>query len=260
MQLATMSRPLTSPCPGDVTAAIEPLPMTTRCTDCHLRELCLPSGLTGTELGRISELVYTKKRVKRNETLFRTGSDFQSLYAVRTGFFMMHALTEDGRDQVTGFKMAGEILGMEGIGTGSHQLDAVALEDGEVCVIPFAHLEALSSEVKGLQQQLHRIMSREMIQDQGIMMLLGGMRAEERVAAFLLSLSKRFLARGYSASEFHLRMTREEVGSYLGLKLETVSRVFSKLHDAGIIAVQQRHIRILNAEKLKALMNQGARE
>ncbi|MCX7163470.1 MAG: helix-turn-helix domain-containing protein, partial [Rhodocyclales bacterium] len=156
--------------------------------------------------------------------------------------------------QVTGFQMAGEILGMDGISTEVHACNAVALEDSEVCLIPFTELENLSSEIRTLQHHLHKVMSREIVRDHGVMMLLGTMRAEERLAAFLLNLSQRFTARGYSPAEFHLRMTREEIGSYLGLKLETVSRAFSRFQDEGLISVQQKHIRILDIRRLKTLL------
>jgi len=152
---------------------------------------------------------------------------------------------------VTGFHMAGEVLGMDGIGTGHHTADLIALEDSEVCVIPYSHLEEPS-----LQRQLHKVMSRELVRDQGVMTLLGTMKAEERLAAFLLNLSQRFGARGFSPSEFHLRMTRDEIGSYLGLSLETVSRLFSRFADDRLIAVQQKHIRILDVKGLKAVMFQ----
>ena len=143
---------------------------------------------------------------------------------------------------------------MDGIGTEEHNLNAIALEDSEVCVIPFSRLEEVSSSVPGLQRQVHKVMSREIVRDQGVMMLLGSMRAEERVAVYLLNLSQRFVARGYSPSEFHLRMTRDEIGSYLGLKLETVSRIFSRFQEEGLVAVQQKHIRILDVAGLKKLM------
>jgi CRP/FNR family transcriptional regulator len=226
----------------------------TVCSSCSLRELCLPMGLSREEIEHLDQLVYTRRRVKRGETLYRAGDAFNSLYAVRTGFFKSNVILEDGRDQVTGFHMPGEILGMDGIGTEAHTCNAHALEDGEVCVIPFARLEEVSREVRNLQHQFHKVMSREIVRDQGVMMLLGTMRAEERLAAFLINLSQRFVARGYSPSEFHLRMTREEIGSYLGLKLETVSRIFSKFQDQGLIAVQQKHIRILNTEGLQDLL------
>jgi CRP/FNR family transcriptional regulator len=158
-------------------------------------------------------------------------------------------ILEDGRIQVTGFHMAGEILGMDGIGTELHNADATALEDSEVCVIPYARLEEPT-----LQRQLQKVMSRELVRDQGVMMLLGTMKAEERLAAFLLNLSQRFVARGFSSSEFHLRMTRDEIGSYLGLSLETVSRLFSRFHDDELISVQQKHICIHDIAGLKAVM------
>ena len=151
--------------------------------------------------------------------------------------------------------MAGEIKGQGGIVNDHHTCDAVALEDAEVCVMPFDKLEQLSREIHTLQHHFHKVMSREIVRDHGVMMLLGTMRAEERLAAFLLNLSQRFTARGFSHAEFYLRMTREEIGSYLGLKLETVSRAFSKFQEEGYIAVQQKHIRILNVNGLKALMN-----
>ena len=225
----------------------------TQCSVCNLREVCLPCGLVGSTQELLDSLVYTRKRVKRGECLYRVGTGFDSLYAVRSGFFKSRVVLADGRDQVTGFHMAGEVLGMDGIGTESHTADVIALEDSEVCVIPYARLEEPS-----LQRQLHKVMSRELVRDQGVMMLLGTMRAEERLAAFLLNLSQRFLARGYSPDEFHLRMTRDEIGSYLGLSLETVSRLFSRFHDDGTIAVQQKHIRILDIPALKAVMGREA--
>jgi CRP/FNR family transcriptional regulator len=223
----------------------------TRCATCNLRELCLPCGLGSSDMARLDEVVYTRKRVRRGETLYRAGDAFESIYAVRSGFVKSSVVLEDGRDQVTAFHMAGEIVGMDGIGNDRHAADVVALEDSEVCVIPYARLEEA-----GLGRQLSKVMSRELVRDQGVMMLLGTMRAEERLAAFLLNLSQRFRARGYSHNEFHLRMTREEIGSYLGLSLETVSRLFSRFQDEGIIAVQQKHIRILDTDGLRAVMRQ----
>lgn len=220
----------------------------TRCSTCNLRELCLPCGLNA-ESALFGGLEFTRKRVKRGDILYRAGGAFDALYAVRMGFFKSSVLLEDGRDQVTGFHMAGEILGMDGIAAGSHTADAIALEDSEVCIIPYSRLEE-----PGLQRQFQKVMSRELVRGQGVMTLLGTMRAEERLAAFLLNLSQRFLARGFSASEFHLRMTRDEIGSYLGLSLETVSRLFSRFQDEGHIAVQQKHIRILDVPGLRGVM------
>ncbi len=228
----------------------------TVCSSCSLRELCLPMGMSEEEIAKLDTLVYTRKRVKRGENIYRAGDPFNSLYAIRSGFFKSNVILEDGRDQVTGFHMPGEIMGMDGISTDRHACNGTALEDGEICIIPFARLEEIAHQVRTLQHQFHKVMSREIVRDQTVMMLLGSMRAEERLAAFLLNLSQRFVARGYSPSEFHLRMTREEIGSYLGLKLETVSRIFSKFQEDGLISVQQKHIRILQVEGLEALIGQ----
>ncbi len=225
------------------------------CSNCNLRELCLPMGLNDDEMKRIDEVVATRRKIARGDTLFRNGEKFTSLYAIRTGFFKTCISSEDGRDQVTGFQMAGEIIGLDGIVSDQHTCDAVALEDAEVCVMTFDQIEKLSREINALQRHVHKIMSREIVREHGVMLLLGSMRAEERLAAFLLNLVQRLHARGFSQSELVLRMTREEIGSYLGLKLETVSRTFSKFVDDGIVEVKQRHVRILNTEALKMLVN-----
>lgn len=226
----------------------------TACSNCNLRELCLPLGLNDQELEKLDAMVSARRRLKRGDHLYHAGQSFDSIYAIRSGFFKTDVLIEDGRDQVTGFQMTGELLGLDGISSETHTCNAVALEDSEVCVIPFSHLEGLSREIHSLQHHFHKVMSREIVRDHGVMMLLGTMRAEERLATFLLNLSQRFTARGFSPAEFNLRMTREEIGSYLGLKLETVSRAFSRFQEEGLIAVQQKHIRILSIPGLKRLM------
>jgi CRP/FNR family transcriptional regulator, anaerobic regulatory protein len=225
------------------------------CSSCNLRELCLPLGLSQAEVERLDTLVANRSSVPRGETLYRSGDPFRSLFAVRTGFFKTRVAAEDGRDQVTGFQMAGELLGFDGIGTEHHTCDAVALEDSQVCVIPFNQLESLSREFSELQRQLHKVMSREIVREHGVMLLLGSMRAEERVAAFLLNLTQRLQARGFSSTALVLRMTREEIGSYLGLKLETVSRAFSKFQEDGVLEVKQRQVRVLNEPALRQLVN-----
>jgi CRP/FNR family transcriptional regulator, anaerobic regulatory protein len=225
------------------------------CSNCNLRELCMPLGLSESEMERVDEVVATRRKIARGDNLFRNGDKFNALFAIRTGFFKTRISAEDGRDQVTGFQMAGEIIGLDGIVSDHHTCDAVALEDAEVCVMPFDRIEELSREITSLQRHVHKIMSREIVRENGVMLLLGSMRAEERLAAFLLNLVQRLHARGFSQSELVLRMTREEIGSYLGLKLETVSRTFSKFADEGIIEVKQRHVRILNADALKLIVN-----
>lgn len=228
------------------------------CSNCNLRELCLPVGLQPAELKRIDDMVAVRRKVKRRDTLFRNGERFTALYAIRTGVFKTRVATEDGRDQVTGFQMAGEIIGLDGIVNERHTCDAVALEDAEVCVMPFDRIESLSREITALQRHVHQIMSREIVREHGVMLLLGSMRAEERLAAFLLNLVQRLHARGFSSTELVLRMTREEIGSYLGLKLETVSRTLSKFAEDGIVEVRQRHVRILALETLQRMVNPPA--
>jgi CRP/FNR family transcriptional regulator len=228
------------------------------CSNCNLRELCLPVGLSNEELDRVEQIVATRRKIRRGEVLFRAGDRFDSLYAVRLGFLKSTLVSADGHEQVTGFHMAGEIVGLDGISADSHTCDTTALEDTEVCVIPYERLEEFSSTLPALQNHLRKVMSREIVREHGVMLLLGSMRAEERLAAFLLNLSQRFEARGYSRSEFVLRMTRAEIGSYLGLKLETVSRALSHFAQESLIEVEQKHVRIIDADGLRALLGSSA--
>src|SRR5262245_1611678 len=220
------------------------------CSTCNLRELCLPVGLTRTQLESLDELVYARKKLAEGESLFHAGDAFRSLYAVRSGFFKTRVTTEDGRDQVTGFQMPGELLGIDGIGSGQHACDAVALEDAEVCVIPYSRLEEVAQRFEPLQQHFHKVMSREIVRDHSVMFMLGSMRAEEKLAGFLVNLSQRLSVRGNAPKEFVLRMTRAEIGSFLGLKLETVSRLFSRFQEDGLLAVRQKRVRITDLEGL----------
>lgn len=215
----------------------------------------MPTGLTQEELESVEKIVAVKRKVKRGSALYHAGDKFNSIYAIRTGFFKTCIASEDGREQVTGFQMAGEIIGLDGIVSDQHSCDAIALEDAEVCMMPFDNIEELSRDLPTLQRHVHKIMSREIVRDQGVMMLLGNMRAEERLAAFLMNLIQRLQARGFSTSELVLRMSREEIGSYLGMKIETVSRTFTKFSEEGIIEVKQRHVRILNTEKLRQILS-----
>src|SRR5512141_396502 len=226
----------------------------TNCANCNLRELCLPKQIVDSDMARVEQIVFARRRLKRGDSLFKAGDPFNALYAIRSGFLKTTVLNADGREQVTGFQMGGELLGLDGIGSGRYNGSALALEDSEVCVLPFAMIEELGREIPAIQRNLHSVLSREIVRDHGVMMLLGSMRAEERLAAFLMNLSQRFTARGYSHSDFYLRMTREEIGSYLGLKLETVSRLFSRFQTDRLIEAQQKHVRILDSIGLKALL------
>lgn len=203
-------------------------------------------------MAQLEALTRVKRSFQRGDYLFHCGSPLRALYAVRSGFFKTHVLHSNGHEQVTGFQMAGEIMGIDAISTDTHNCSAVALEDSEVCELPFAELEELGRRLPALQRHLHRIMSSEIVRDQSTMLLLGSMHAEERLAAFLLNLSQRFAARGYSPSAFQLRMTRQEIGNYLGMKLETVSRTLSRFQKAGLISVRNKAVEILDAQNLRA--------
>ncbi|MDO4640497.1 MAG: fumarate/nitrate reduction transcriptional regulator Fnr [Neisseria sp.] len=227
----------------------------TLCSSCSLRELCMPVGLMPSEFEQLDSIIRQSRRLKKGEFLFRTGEVFTSLYAIRTGFFKTTVASQDGRDQVTGFSMSGELIGMDGICSHTHTCDAVALEDSEVCEVPFTHMEELGQKIPSIQAHFFRLMSREIVRDQGVMLLLGNMRAEERIAAFLLNLSQRLQVRGFAANDFILRMSREEIGSYLGLKLETVSRTLSKFHHDGLVSVEHKHIKLLNPDALKQMVS-----
>ncbi len=224
------------------------------CSNCDLRELCLPIDLTDDEMQRLEMLSHHKSNFPAGGYLYRSGDHFKSLYAIRSGSFKTRILHDDGREQVTGFLMAGEIIGLDAISTDTHTCEAVAMEASEVCELPFAKLEALSREIPSLQRHLYKIMSHEIVRDQGIMLLLGSMRAEERLAAFLLNLSQRNAVHGMPPTRFTLRMSRLEIGSYLGMKLETVSRTLSHFQEEGLIRVKARAIEILALSRLREVM------
>ena len=237
--------PATQREPGAVAA-----PMQTTCTACHLKDLCLPCGLDQGDVVQLDSLSFSRRKVAQGETIYRAGDRFLNIYAVRSGTFKSSLVLADGREQVSGFHMAGELMGLDGLAQGAHASTAIALEDTEVCAIPYAHLTGLTANSANMQHLVGRLMSREIVREHSLMMLLGSMNAEERLAAFLLNLSQRMKARGYSPSEFHLRMSRAEIGSYLGLKLETVSRTFSAFQQQGLLAVDKKHVRIVDLDGL----------
>lgn len=215
------------------------------CEKCSFHVLCMPVIMKDKELDELNTVIRHSKRLKKGEYLFRAGEPFKSMFAVRTGFFKTIVTSQDGRDQVTGFFMSGELLGLDGICNNYHSCDAVALEDSEVCELPFVNLEQAGNLVPSLQTHFYKLMSQEIVRNQEIMLLLGNMRAEERLAAFLVNLSQRLNFRGFAANDFILRMSREEIGSYLGLKLETVSRTLSKFQQEGLIKVEHKHIQLV---------------
>ena len=226
-------------------------PLKTSCSVCHLRELCLPCGMAAPDVERLDSLMFTRRKVKAGQTLYREGDKFQYIYAVRSGTLKSSLMLADGREQVSGFHIAGELVGLDGVAQGRHASATMALEDTEICAIPYTHLTDLAGGTASMQHTVSRMMSREILREHSLMMLLGSMSADERLAAFLLNLSQRFAARGYSEREFHLRMSRAEIGSYLGLKLETVSRTFSAFQQQRLLEVDKRHVRITDIEGLK---------
>lgn len=240
---------------SNVQQAISTTLLPASCSSCNLAELCLPVDLNRDEMHQLDALSHLKRSIHKGDYVYRCGDRFKSLYAIRSGSFKTQVLHEDGHEQVTGFQMQGEIIGMDAISSDTHMCDAIAMENSETCELPFNQLEKLSREIPSLQRHLHKIMSREIVRDQGIMLLLGSMRAEQRLAAFLLNLSQRFTARGYSSTQFQLCMSRHEIGSYLGLKLETVSRTFSHFQNDRLINVQRRSIEILNLPGLKSCLH-----
>lgn len=231
-----------------------------RCSTCSLRELCLPLGLDAQELLKLDELVNRRRRVFAGQHLYRAGDRFQALTAVRVGFFKTYEASKGGQEYITAFPMTGEIMGLDAISGGVHQGNALALEDSEVCEIPFTRLESLLCDLPRLQRQFHKLLSGTIANDHSLMVVLGTLPAELKVAAFLLSLADRLEARGATSSTVHLPMSREEIGNYLGLKLETVSRMFSKLRDDGLISNEGRKTTIRDHARLKALvLREGAR-
>jgi CRP/FNR family transcriptional regulator len=223
------------------------------CATCSVRELCLPVGVDHHGLQQIDTIVGERRHLRKGDALYRAGDQFAALHAIRVGSCKTLVLDDKGHEQVAGYHMIGDIVGMDGVGTDRHAGQAVALEDTEVCVLPFDRLEELARHVAPLNHNLHRVLAKEIVREQGVMLLLGSMRAEERLAVFLMNLSQRYRDRGYSATEFVLRMTREDIGSYLGLKLETVSRLLSRFQAGGLIQVQGRVVKLLDIPALRQL-------
>jgi len=223
------------------------------CATCSMHQLCLPMGLDNKDMDRLDEIIGRRRKVARGGTLFRIGDPFQSLYAIRLGHFKTYQVSRDGVEQITGFQMAGELMGMDAISSDFHHCSAIALEDSEVCEIPFASLQQLLGDMPTLLRHFHRMMSQEITREQSVMLLLGNMQATQRFAAFLVNLSSRYEARGYSPTTFQLRMSREEIGNYLGLTIESISRLLSRFKKDSLLRVSNREIELLDPMRLKAI-------
>lgn len=223
------------------------------CANCNLHNLCLPLGIDTGDIERLDDIINRKRPLARGEFLFQAGAPFHAIYAIRSGSVKSFTATEDGQEQITGFHLPGELVGLDAISSDTHNCSARALETTSVCEIPYSQLEELSSHVPSLQRQLLRVMSREILQDEHMMMLLGRKAADERLAAMLMSISNRFKQRGFSPREFHLSMSRNDIGNYLGLAVETVSRLFTRFQADGLLETQRKHVRILDLARLSVL-------
>lgn len=221
------------------------------CINCNVSELCLTNGLSNQEVELLNASVVQFIKVRKSNPLYRMGDPFGSLYGVRVGSFKTSQLTFEGRERVTGFPIVGDILGLDAICSNTHFCNAFALEDSEVCLLAFARLEALAQKIPQLQRNISKLLSREIIHDQNMLFIMGNMNSDERIATFFLNLSRRFKARGYSANEFVLKMRREEIGSYVGLRLETVCRSIGNLRNQGMAEISGRNVKIVDMERLQ---------
>lgn len=223
------------------------------CQDCSLYRLCLPLGLHTNDLSKLDEIIKRSQSYKRGQALFSTDNAFKSLYVVRSGSFKTTISASNGREQVTGFYFPGEFIGLDAIHHASYQSTAKALESSSVCELPYDSLQEIGKEMPQLQIQLLTRLSKELAGDKSLMLLLGKKTSDEKLATYLLSLSKRFQDRGFSATEFQLSMSRGDIANHLGLAVETVSRIFSRFQDDGLVSIAGKAITLENIDKLKAL-------
>lgn len=223
------------------------------CEDCSLYRLCLPLGLHDNDLAKLDKIIKRSKSYKRGSPLFSTDTAFKSLYVVRSGSFKTTISASNGREQVTGFYFPGEFIGLDAIHEREYKSNAKALESSTVCELPYESLQDLGQEMPQLQLQLLSRLSKELSSDKGLMLLLGKKSADEKLATYLLSLSKRFKERGFSATEFQLSMSRGDIGNHLGLAVETVSRLFSRFQEEGLITITGKSIFLQDIEKIQAM-------
>ena len=225
------------------------------CGNCRLNSICLPLALESDDIAQLDSIIQRSKPLQKNQHLYREGDDFQSVFAVRSGTLKAYRTTDDGREQVTGFYFPGEIVGMDGIANNTHASSAKSLETAAVCEIPFSSLEKLSAMMPNLQRHFFQLMSHEITADQQLITLLSKNSADERVAALMLSISSRNARRKLSATQFRLPMSRVDIGNYLGLTVETVSRVFSRMQKMDVLRVDNKEIEILDVEGLRSMAN-----
>lgn len=224
------------------------------CKNCSLADLCLPHGMNDDEMTKLDTIVIHHQPFQPGQHLFRPGDKSRALFALRSGALMSYCITADGEEQVLGFTLPGELTGMDGLSGDSYASASVALETSSICELPFHKLEGLCNELPGLHRQMMCVMAREITNDQHMLMLLGKRTAEERLASFLLSLSTRYHQRGLSATEFNLPMSRQDIGNYLGLAIETVSRLFAHFQEKKLLQVNRRRVVIIDLDRIKAMV------
>lgn len=225
------------------------------CKDCSLATLCLPMGLDPDDVERLDSIVNRSRPFHRGDHIFRESDKFHSLRVITSGSIKTYTPNENGSEQVLGFHLPGEVIGLDAIQNDQHTCSAVALETTAVCDIPFDQLESLSGSISSLQHQIYRLLSREIGHETEMLTLLGKKSAEERLATFLLSFSERFKKRGFSATDFFLSMSRHEIGNYLGLAVETVSRLFTRFQDEGLLQVERKHVQLLDMVRLNEMVH-----
>ncbi len=222
------------------------------CAECSLSELCVPLGLDAGDLERLERVISRGRPVARGKRIYDAGEPFRSLYAIRSGSVKTYRTDADGQTQITSFHLPGELIGAEAIATGEHALTAEAIEDVSLCELPFERLDDLSAEIPSLHHQLLKLMSREILIEQEQIIVSGHRKPEQRVAHFLLMLSERSNLRGFDGRCLRLSMPRGDIGNYLGLALETVSRQLSRLQQSALITVNNRDIEIRDLDALRA--------
>jgi CRP/FNR family transcriptional regulator len=212
-------------------------------------------GLTMEDVERLDDIVKRTRPLHRGDFLFRNGDRFRSLYVVKTGSLKTFAPSAEGGEQVLGFHLPGEIVGLDAIDKEAHACSAKVLETSAICEIPFSRLEELTASIPSLQHQMFRLLSKEIGYDTDMLLLLGKKSAEERLGAFLLSMSQRLAKRGLSPTDFYLSMSRHEIGNYLGLAVETVSRLFTRFQEDRLMRVDRKHIELFDLDGLESLVN-----
>lgn len=229
-----------------------------RCRLCCLQEFCEPESLERDEIDFLETFVKKQEvRLRRGERLYRQGDEFRALTALHTGSLKVTVAAPDGTERVTRFAISGDMVGMDGIESGRHGGEAVALEESGACLLPWTRVEEAAARIALVRRQLVRMLSREIRRGEAVGLLLGRLSAKERFAAFLLDLSDRFASRGLDGLRFRLSMSRPDIGSFLGITSETVSRLFSEFRDAGLLGVSAKQVKLLQPELLRALARQA---